>query len=89
MAVTVKANDQSVTVGGTFDTTVSGATLTGQVAGHTLYSVTLSPSIGTGSVATGTMFIGADAVIKSGDTVVTDNYSITYYVGTLTVTSSI
>lgn len=87
LAVTVKANDQSVTVGGTFDTSVSGATLTGQVAGHTLYSVTLTPSIGTSVEATGTMSIGNNAVIKSGDTVVTDNYSITYYNGTLTVTS--
>lgn len=86
LAVTVKANDQSVTVGDVFDTSVSGATLTGQVAGHTLYSVTLSPSIGTGSVGTGTMYITYNAIIKSGDTVVTENYSITYYNGTLTVT---
>ena len=88
LAVTVKANDQSVPVGGTFVTTVSGATLTGQVAGHTLDSVTLTPSIDTSVEATGTMTIGHNAVIKSGDTVVTDNYSITYYDGTLTVTSS-
>ena len=88
LAVTVKANDQSVPVDGSFDTSVSGATLTGQVAGHTLYSVTLTPSIvDTSSPATGTMTIGHNAVIKSGDTVVTDNYSITYYNGTLTVTA--
>ena len=84
--VTVTAKDQTISIGQAFDTTVTGATLAGQVTGHTLFSVTLSPSIVDTSVAaTGTMTIGHDAVIKAGDIDVTHNYAIAYYNGAIEV----
>lgn len=84
--VSVTANNQTISIGQAFDTSVTGATLAGQVSGHTLFSVTLTPSIVDTSVAaTGTMTIGHDAVIKAGDIDVTHNYAIAYSNGTIEV----
>ena len=65
--------------------TINSATLSGHVSGHTLYSATYGGSQTTVGSSSSTV---SDAVIKSGSTIVTDNYDITYANGTLTVTAA-
>ncbi len=83
-AVTVTAKEQSVEVGGTLSQDASNATLSGALDGHALTSIKLTPSsvegVGTGSIT------ASEAHIKNGSVDVTDNYSITYMPGKLTVT---
>ena len=79
--VTVKAIDQTIAKGSAINTDVSKATLTGAVAGHTLYAVTLTAS---DSSSAGTI-TPSNAIIMSGNTPVTGNYNITYSPGTLTI----
>ena len=65
--------------------TINSATLSGHVSGHKLYSATYGGSQTTVGSSSSTV---SDAVIKSGNTIVTDNYDITYANGTLTVTAA-
>lgn len=65
--------------------TINSATLSGHVSGHKLYSATYGGSQTTVGSSSSTV---SDAVIKSGSTIVTDNYDITYVKGTLTVTAA-
>ena len=65
--------------------TINSATLSGHVSGHKLYSATYGGSQTTVGSSSSTV---SDAVIKSGSTIVTDNYDITYANGTLTVTAA-
>ena len=83
-AVTVTAKDQTVSLNGTIDNSVSMADLTGAVDGHTLVSVILTGS-STEHVTTEGVISANTAVINSGNTNVTSNYSITYADGTLSV----
>ena len=82
--VTVKALDQSVSLNAAINGSVSMAQLSGQVTGHTLYSVTLT-SGSTENVTASGEIIASNAEIRNGDTDVTPNYRITYAKGVLTV----
>ena len=84
--VTVTAKNQTVPVGGTVDVSLSQATLTGAVDGHTLSAVTLAPNPATTAnpTAAGTITPSA-AAITNGTNNVTANYSFTYTPGTLVI----
>ncbi len=84
---TITAKNQSVVLNETISSDASKATLTGAVSGHTLDSVTLTGS-GTNAVTTSGTITPSNAVIKSGDTDVTENYNIDYVNGMLTVTKA-
>lgn len=99
-SVTVTAKPQSVELNGS--TTTDGLTLNaaitdsakiekavtvdGLLDGHSLSSVTLEAE--TSAVTTTGTVTPKNAAVKSGSTVLTDNYSFTYASGTLTVTPS-
>ncbi|MBR3306823.1 MAG: InlB B-repeat-containing protein [Lachnospiraceae bacterium] len=83
-AVTITAKDQTVSLNGTIDNSVSMAELSGEVEGDTLVSVILTGS-STEHVTTSGVISADTAVINSGSKNVTSNYSITYADGTLSV----
>ena len=85
-AVTVTADNQSVSLNGNIDSSVGKATLGGALEGHTLHSVTLTPS-STANITTNGTITPSNAAIYSGTNDVTDNYEINYASGVLTVTS--
>ena len=84
-AVTITANNQSVSYGTSITTGTTMITTSGLVSGHTVSSISLTQS--TSSVTTSGTITPSNAVIKSGSTVVTSNYNITYKTGTLTITA--
>ncbi|MDO4539748.1 MAG: S-layer homology domain-containing protein [Syntrophomonadaceae bacterium] len=85
-ALTVTAKAQTITYGDSIDVGVDKATAATLASGHALASVTLAPS-GAEVTTVGTITPSA-AVIKEGDTVVTDNYAITYADGNLTISAA-
>ena len=82
--LTIKANDQTITYGGSIATGTDQVTPAGLVGGDTLESVTLEASSDQVAVADKTITPSA-AVIKRGGEDVTANYNITYQPGTLTI----
>ncbi|WP_295759555.1 YDG domain-containing protein, partial [uncultured Oscillibacter sp.] len=86
-ALTVTANDQSITYGGSIATSTDQVTPAGLVGGDTLESVTLTPSSNQVAVADKTITPSA-AVIKRGGEDATANYNITYQPGALTINKS-
>ncbi len=84
--ITIKANAQTVALGGAISSTTSDVTVTGSLAsGHSLEGITLDAD--TSNATTNGKITPKDAVIKNGTNVVEieGNYNITYVSGTLTV----
>jgi hypothetical protein len=97
-AVTVTANDQSISFGGTVKTGTSAVTLASQVTGHVLTTVTTTFAGKSGTTYTASTTAptnaGTYSVTPSAATIkitnasgadVTSNYAITYKAGTLTI----
>lgn len=82
-AATIIANDQTVTYGTSIASTADQVVTEGLVTGDTLTAITLTPS--TSDVTTDGTITPSAAVIKKGDTDVTNNYNITYNTGSLTI----
>ncbi len=80
--LTIKANDQTITYGGSIATGTDQVTPAGLVGGDTLESVTLEAS---SSDVPGGNITPSSVVIKRGGEDVTANYNITYQPGTLTI----
>jgi|GEM_PF-6944322 len=85
-AVSVTALNQTVLYGGNIENTVSWAETNGLARNDALSSITLSGT-GTDAGTEGTI-TASGAAIRNGLEDVTENYEITYYNGTLTVTKS-
>lgn len=85
-ALTITANDQSITHGGSISSLVGDVTVTGLAGEDTLDSITLTPST-TNVTASGTI-TPSDAVIKNGGNAVTGNYDIHYENGNLTINAA-
>ena len=85
-SVTIKADNQTITYGSSIRMSTSYITTTGLVSGHSVTSINLSQS--TTNVTTSGTITPSGAVIKSGSTVVTSNYSISYKSGTLVINRS-
>jgi len=81
VAITVTANDQTVSYGSDISTAADQVTVTlgTLVSGHAITGVTLTANQQTKKIT------AAKAVITNASNVVTDNYKITYADGTLTV----
>ena len=80
----ITASDQTIDYGNSIDSSVSKVTASGLVIGHTVSSITLTPS--TSNVTTSGTITPSKATIVSGSTDVTSNYNITYKTGKLTIT---
>lgn len=83
-AVTVKAEDQGVLLNKTIDTSVSQVKATGLLDGDILEDITLQGS-STENVTDHGKIVPSKAVIKNGETDVTENYEISYENGVLVV----
>lgn len=83
-AVFVKAKDQTVALKGSIEESVDRAVLEGAVSGHELSAVKLTAGSTEKVTVSGTI-MPSDAVILDGNTDVTENYSIFYTAGILTV----
>ena len=75
--VTISAKDQTITFEETISKTTNDIISNGLLPGHSISNITLTESIVDGTI------IPSNAVIKSGDTIVTSNYDITYNSGRL------
>ena len=82
-AITIKANDQTITYGGTISTGTDKVTVNTLVSGNTLSTITLTPST-SGATTNGTITPGNAAIIKN-NTDVTNNYEISYQNGKLVI----
>ena len=82
-AVTITAKDQNLNGTNTITNNTSQITTSGLISGHSVTSITLTQS--TTSDTTNGTITPSGAVIKSGTTDVTSNYSITYNKGKLTI----
>ena len=81
--MSITAKDQTKTYGTSISNSTSYITSSNLVSGHSVSSITLTPS--TTNVPGGTI-TPSNAVIRDGsNNVVTSNYDITYYTGTLTI----
>ncbi len=83
-SLTVTAKNQTITYGGAITTGTGQITSSGLISGHTITSVTLAAST-TNATTSGKITASAAVVKNSGGTALTDNYSITYAQGTLTI----
>ena len=82
-AVTITAKDQNLNGTNTITKNTSQITSSGLISGHSVTSITLTQS--TTSDTTNGTITPSGAIIKSGTTDVTGNYSITYNKGKLTI----
>ena len=82
-AITIKANDQTITYGGTITTGTGKVTVNTLVSGDTLTNITLTPS--TGNATTNGIITPSDATIKKNNTDVANNYNISYQTGKLVI----
>ena len=85
--LTVKANDQTITYGGSLDDTE--VTCTGLCTGDSLKSITLTASSDQVAVADKTITPSAAQIQNASGADVTGNYKITYETGALTITKDI
>lgn len=85
-ALTITANGQSITHGGSISSLVGDVTVTGLAGEDALDSITLRPS--TANVTASGTITPSDAVIKNGGNTVTDNYDIHYENGNLTINAA-
>ena len=81
-ALTITAKNQTITYGDNIATGTGQITQSGLASGQTITAITLTPSRSTAGTGTITP---SGAVIKSGSTTTTINYTITYKAGTLTI----
>ena len=88
-AVTVKAKDQSVQLGGTIAVGPEQATLSGAADGHRLTAVTLTASSTDSATDSGTITPSGAAISDAQGADVTANYVISYADGVLTVTGHV
>lgn len=80
----VKANNQTITYGNSIKTGVNYVTLSGNVTGHILSSIVLTPS--TTNPTTSGKITPSTVIIKdSNGNIVTGNYNILYKMGTLVI----
>ena len=79
----ITANDQHITYEDSIDNSVSKITTSGLVTGHSVSSITLTPS--TNNVITNGTITPSKATIVSDGTDVTSNYNITYNTGKLVI----
>lgn len=86
-ALTITAKDQTIELGGTISKTMNDVTVSGLVSGHSVNSLTLEQSPSPASYATvnGSITPSSATIKNEGNTDVTNNYSITYHPGRLTV----
>ncbi|WP_279286779.1 MBG domain-containing protein, partial [Anaerotruncus sp. 1XD42-93] len=82
-ALTIKANDQTITYGQSITEGTGQVTATGLCAGDSLSSITLAAS--TRNVPGGTIELSAAQIKNSSSADMTANYTITYQPGTLTI----
>lgn len=82
-ALTIKANNQTITKGNSLSSTTSNITVTGLATGHSVGNIYLSTT--QYNVGTGTIIPNGAKIIDSGSNDVTSNYKITYTNGTVTV----
>ena len=82
-AAAITANAQTVTYGISIVSDTAHVTTEGFVDGDTLTAITLTPS--TNDVTTDGTITPSVAIIKKGDTDVTNNYDITFNTGNLTI----
>ena len=82
-AVTITAKDQNLNGTNIITKNTSQITTSGLISGHSVTSITLTQS--TTSDTTNGTITPSGAIIKSGKTDVTGNYSITYNKGKLTI----
>ncbi len=80
---TITPVNQTITYGGSIDTSVSKATASNLVSGHSLSQVTLATT--DVNVTTSGKISASGAKIVNGSTDVTSNYKISYGTGTLTI----
>ena len=84
--LTITAKDQSISYGQTISKTTDDITTSGLVSGHSVTAITLAQS--TTNVTTTGKITASSATIKDGSSnTVTDNYSISYVQGDLTIGS--
>ena len=85
-ALTITAKPQTITYGGSISSVVADVTTDGLVTGDALNSITLTK---TQTAYSATPYVNditpSAAVVKKGDSDVTNNYSITYNNGNLTI----
>ncbi len=84
-SLTIKANNQTITYGGSITTGTDQVTATGLASGDTLESVTLMPSSDQVAVADKTITPSGAKIQNSSGAEVTGNYEITYVPGNLTI----
>ncbi len=82
-AITITANAQTVAYGTTISKTVNDVTVATLVSGHSITAITLKQS--TSDLTSDGTITPSAAIINSGSTDVTSNYSITYKTGKLIV----
>lgn len=82
-ALTITANEQSITYGESISEATTDVSVTGLITGDALDAVGITPST-LNATAAGTL-TPSNAVIKKGETDVSDCYDITYNTGTLTI----
>ena len=82
--VTITAHDQEITYGESIDASSSAYTATGLQEGHSVKSVTLTPST-TDATQNGTIIPSAIVIVDGNNNEVTGNYTITPVNGTLII----
>ena len=82
--LTITANDQTKTYGTAISTGTSQVNADGLVSGHSVSAVTLAQST-TSVTSNGTITPSGVTVMDGNDNTVTDNYAVTYHVGTLII----
>lgn len=86
-ALTITANNQTITYGNPIATGAANATADGLANGDTLTGVTLTAS--TSEATANGKITPSDATIKRGNTDVTSNYQISYADGTLVISKAV
>ena len=86
-ALTIIANNQTITYGNPIATGAANATADGLANGDTLTGVTLTAS--TSEATANGKITPSDATIKRGNTDVTSNYQISYADGTLVISKAV
>ena len=81
---TITAKAQTINYGGSIATGTGQITASDLISGHSVTAITLTPST-TNATTSGTITPKSATIKNSGGTDVTNNYSITYKTGTLTI----
>ncbi len=81
--ITITAKDQTITYGTEISKTLNDITTATLVSGHSVTAITLVQSMT--DVTTNGTITASNATVKNGSVDVTNNYSITYITGSLTI----